>query len=44
VNNQDVKDAAQFRELVNGLEKGRNAALLVRRGDTTTFITVKIDG
>ncbi|HSO05990.1 MAG TPA: DegQ family serine endoprotease [Pelomicrobium sp.] len=44
VNNQDVKDAAQFREIVQGLEKGRNAALLVRRGDTTTFITVKIDG
>ncbi|MFZ5556770.1 MAG: DegQ family serine endoprotease [Pseudomonadota bacterium] len=44
VNNQDVKDAAQFRELVKGLEKGRNVALLVRRGDTTTFITVKIDG
>lgn len=44
VNNEDVRSVEQFRKIVGGLEKGRHVALLVRRGDTTTFITVKVDG
>lgn len=43
-NNQDVKSIKQFNKLLDGTEKGRNIALLIRRGDVTTFITMKIDG
>lgn len=44
INNQDVKSVEQFNQLLNKIEKGRNIALLVRRGDTATFITMKING
>jgi serine protease Do len=43
-NNQDVKSIKQFNKLLDGTKKGRNIALLIRRGDVTTFITMKIDG
>lgn len=42
-NNQDVKTIKQFNQLLNKVEKGRNIALLVKRGDMTTFITMKLD-
>jgi serine protease Do len=44
INNQDVKSVEQFNQLLNKIEKGRNIALLVRRGDTATFITMKMNG
>ena len=44
INNQDVKTVEQFNQLLNKIPKGRNIALLVRRGDTTTFITMKMNG
>jgi serine protease Do len=44
INNQDVKTVEQFNQLLNKIPKGRNIALLVRRGDTTTFITMKVNG
>jgi serine protease Do len=44
VNNQDVKTVEQLNQLLNKIEKGRNIALLVRRGDTATFITMKLNG
>jgi len=43
-NNQDVKSIKQFNKLLDDTKKGRNIALLIRRGDVTTFITMKIDG
>jgi serine protease Do len=42
-NNQDIKSIKQFNKLLDDTKKGRNIALLIRRGDMTTFITLKID-
>lgn len=42
-NNQDIKTVKQFNQLLDKIEKGRNIALLIKRGDMTTFITMKID-
>jgi len=42
-NNQDVNSVKQFNKLLDNAKKGRNIALLIRRGDVTTFITMKID-
>lgn len=42
-NNQDVKTVKQFNQLLDKAEKGRNVALLVKRGDMTTFLTMKLD-
>jgi len=42
-NNQDVKSIKQFNKLLNDAPKGRNIALLIRRGDVATFITIKIE-
>lgn len=44
INNQDVKTVEQFNQLLSKVEKGRNIALLVKRGDTATFITMKMNG
>lgn len=44
LNNQPVKTVEQFNQLLNKIEKGRNIALLIRRGDTATFITMKLNG
>ena len=44
IDNQDVKTVDQFNQLLNKVEKGRNIALLVKRGDTATFITMKMNG
>ncbi|SFW13374.1 DegQ family serine endoprotease [Nitrosovibrio sp. Nv17] len=44
INNQDVKTVEQFNQLLNKVEKGRNIALLIRRGDTATFVTMKLNG
>jgi serine protease Do len=37
----DVKTVAQFNELLQGLDKNATITLLVRRGDSQTFITIK---
>lgn len=44
INNQDVKTVEQFNQILNKTPKGRNIALLIRRGDTATFITMKMNG
>lgn len=44
LNNQDVRTAEHFNQLLNKIEKGRNIALLVSRDGTTTFITMKLNG
>jgi len=41
-NNQDIKSIKQFNKLLRDAKKGRNIALLIRRGDVTTFITIKL--
>ncbi|MDH5479375.1 MAG: DegQ family serine endoprotease [Nitrosomonas sp.] len=42
LNSKDVKTVAQFNQLLKEIEKGRNIALLVRRGELNTFITMKL--
>lgn len=37
----DIKTLSQFNELLQGVEKGTTFTLLVRRGDSQTFITIK---
>jgi len=44
INNDDVKSVSDFNRLVAKIEKGRTVALLVRRGEVTSFITVKLNG
>ncbi|PSJ17277.1 DegQ family serine endoprotease [Nitrosomonas supralitoralis] len=41
-NSKDVKSVEQFNKLLNQAENGKNIALLVKRGDITTFITMKL--
>lgn len=42
-NNKDVKNVKQFNNLLQEAEPGRNIALLIKRGEMTTFITLKIE-
>jgi serine protease Do len=44
VNNDDVRSTEQLSQLLSKYEKGRTVALLVRRGENTSFITAKING
>ena len=37
----DVKSLAQFNDLLQGVDKSATVTLLVRRGDSQTFITIK---
>ena len=42
--NQDVDTVEQFNQFLNKSKEGRNIALLVKRGNTTSFITMKLKG
>jgi serine protease Do len=42
VNNRDVESVKQFNELLAGYGTGSNIALLVRRGDVSTFVPFKL--
>jgi serine protease Do len=39
--NNEVRSVDQFNKLVAQLDKGANLTLLIRRGDTQTFVTIK---
>ena len=41
-NSKDIETIEQFNGLLNQTQPGKNIALLVRRGDMTTFITIKL--
>lgn len=43
LNNKDIKSVKHFNKLLEKIEVGRNIALLIRRGEMTTFITMKLD-
>ena len=43
INNTDIKSVKQFNQLLSKIESGRNIALLIKRGDMTTFMTMKLD-
>ncbi len=42
-NSKDIKNVEQFNQLLSKIDKGRNIALLVKRGDLTTFVTMKLE-
>ena len=44
LNNTDVKDAKQFNALVAKLEPKKVASVLVRRGDSAQFLTIRPNG
>jgi len=37
----DIKSLSQFNDIVKGLEKSASMTLLVKRGDSQTFVTIK---
>ena len=43
VNNAEVGTLEQFNELLKQIPKGKNVALLVRRGDGTSYVAIKLD-
>ncbi|QBQ53181.1 DegQ family serine endoprotease [Nitrosococcus wardiae] len=42
INNTEVKDITQFKELVGELPAGKSVPLLLQRGQTTSFVAIKI--
>jgi serine protease Do len=43
VGNVAIKSLAQFNDLLKQIPKGRNVALLVRHGDATSYVAIKLD-
>jgi serine protease Do len=43
VNNEQIRSLAQFSEILKQVPKGRNVALLVRRGDNASYVAIKLD-
>jgi serine protease Do len=41
--NTSVKTVSQFNELLKHIPKGKNVALLVRHGDATSYVAIKLD-
>ena len=44
LNNSELKTMDQFNQAVAHLENRRNVALLVKRGDSTQFVTIRLEG
>jgi len=44
LNNSEMKTVEQFQQALTHLENRRNVAVLVKRGDSTQFVTIKIEG
>jgi serine protease Do len=43
INNVEIKTAEQFNALMGQFERGRNVALLVRRGENSIYIPLRIE-
>ena len=43
VGNVQISSAAQFKEILRHVPKGRNVALLVRRGENASYVAIKLD-
>ena len=43
INNVEIKTAEQFNALMAQFERGRNVALLVRRGENSIYIPLRIE-
>jgi len=44
VNNQDVKSVDQVNQIIAQFEKARSVALLIRRGDASLYIPLRLNG
>jgi serine protease Do len=43
IGNDEVRTLQQCNEILKSVQKGRNVALLVRRGDNTFYVPLKLD-
>ena len=43
VGNVQIRSLAQFKDILKQVPKGRNVALLVRRGESASYIAIKLD-
>ena len=43
IGNMQIRSLKQLNEILKQIPKGRNVALLVRRGDSTSYIAIKLD-
>ena len=44
LNNQDVKSIEQLNQLINHFDKARSVALLIRRGESSLYVPLRLDG
>jgi serine protease Do len=44
INNQDVKTLDQLNQVLGQFEKARSVALLIRRGDSSLYVPLRLDG
>ncbi len=44
IGNIPIRSLKQFEEIIRQVPKGRNVALLVRRGDNASYVAIKLDG
>jgi serine protease Do len=44
INNQDVKSVEQLNQLLGQFEKARSVALLIRRGEGSLYVPLRLDG
>jgi serine protease Do len=44
INNQDVKTVDQLNQVLGQIEKARSVALLIRRGDSSLYVPLRLDG
>lgn len=43
IGNVQIRTLAQFNEILKQVEKGKNVALLVRRGDNSLYVAIRLD-
>lgn len=43
IGNMQIQSLAQFREIIKKVGKGRNVALLVKRGDSALYVAIRLD-
>ncbi|MBL8532472.1 MAG: Do family serine endopeptidase, partial [Betaproteobacteria bacterium] len=44
VNNQDIKSVEQLNQVLSQFEKSRSVALLIRRGDSSLYVPLRLNG
>ena len=44
IGNTSIRSLSQFNEILKQIPKGRNVALLVRRGEAASYVAIRLDG